>query len=160
MEAPSELSAPPHPSTGPARLSPDKEVPQVSKLTVSGVLDCRGERGSFKIRKAPPGNAGRVDGRGRGATGAHWAPQLLPSGKMALSPRKTTTGERALRQAAGGPGVSQGRPEDERGAGNRTRQEPGLGFLPLVLRTHARTHVYRGCTLGMTTRTELKSQQT
>lgn len=96
-EAPSGLSAPPHSSTGPARLSPDKEVPQVSKLTVSGVLNCRGERGSFKIRKALPGNAGQVDGWGRGAIRVHQAPQLLPSGEMALSPGKTTAGERALR---------------------------------------------------------------
>ena len=79
-----------------ARLSPDKQVPQVSKLTVSGVLDCRGERRSFKMRKVPPppGNAGRVDGRGRGARGEHWAPQLLHSGEM--SPSKAAAGERAL----------------------------------------------------------------
>lgn len=52
MEAPSELSAPPHPSTGPARLSPDKEVPQVSKLTVSGVLNFDGAPLGFHFRMA------------------------------------------------------------------------------------------------------------
>ena len=56
-------------------------------------------------------------------------------------------------------GMPQGRPEDERGAGNGMRQESGLGLLPHVLRTHTRTPVNRDQAPGVSVYTELKNQQ-
>lgn len=81
-----------------AALTYDKEVPQVSKLTVSGVLNCRGER-EGALRSGKPFRqcwAGRWVGQGghKGTPGTS-APALR--GRWHCRLAKTTAGERALR---------------------------------------------------------------
>lgn len=76
----------PRPRWRPLRRSPDEEVPQVSKLTMRGVLDCGETEGALTSGKAPfPQCWAGKRRRGPPRTGEPWAPWLLPSGGFCSS---------------------------------------------------------------------------